>query len=317
MSHVGLARRHRASSGLSGPLAALAVVAAACSAAPTPGPAGARGAAAPLSLAAEDRMVVVPAGRYIRGSTPEERATAYEEHFGTAGHDTARTEKWFDREADRTVSELPAFRIDSMPVTQAQYAEIVLAGQARAPSIDSADDTDLARWRAQGVTLDVPTLRARLTWRDGRPPDGREDHPVVLVSWNDAERYCGWRGALRGEKRRLPTAEEFEKAARGTGGMAYPWGNVFEADKLNSAAGGPGDTMPVGTYPAGASPFGLLDMAGNVLHWTATPAGDNAMVVKGSGWTAFAGVGRGAWLDRRARTERDLAVGFRCAADAP
>jgi toxoflavin biosynthesis protein ToxD len=295
-------------------LAALAILGA-CSAAPGHGPAGVRGAAAPLSLAADDRMVVVPAGRFIKGSTPEERATAYDAHLETSGNDTARTEEWFDREADRTVGTLPAFRIDLMPVTQAEFAELVVAEGVAAPSIDRSNDDDLARWRARGVTLDIPTLRARLTWRDGRPPDGREGHPVVLVSWSDAERYCAWRGTLRGERRRLPTADEFEKAARGEGGMAYPWGNVFEADKLNSA-GGPADTTPVGTYPAGASPFGLLDMAGNVQQWTATRADDDAMVVKGSAWTAFAGRGRGASLDSRARGERDVLVGFRCAGDA-
>jgi toxoflavin biosynthesis protein ToxD len=290
----------------------LAIIMAACSAAPAPSaPGGARAGHAPLSLAAEDRMVVVPAGRYIKGSTPEERATAYDDHGSTAGNDTARTERWFDREADRTVAELPSFRIDPMPVTQAQFAELVVAEQVAAPAIDEAG------WQAQGLPQDFASYRDRFVWRDGRPPDGREDHPVVLVSWSDAVRYCAWRGALHGEKRRLPTADEFEKAARGASGMAYPWGNVFEADKLNSAVQGPGDTTPVGTYPAGASPFGLLDMAGNVLHWTATPASGDAMVVKGSTWLAFGGLGRGASHDRRARGERHVLVGFRCAADAP
>jgi toxoflavin biosynthesis protein ToxD len=294
----------------------LAVVAAACSAAPAAQGPGARAVSAPLSLAAEDRMVVVPAGRYIKGSTPEERATAYDDHQSTAGHDTARTEKWFEREVDRTVGELAAFRIDPMPVTQAQFAELVAAERMPPPSLDAASEADQARWQAQGVRDDLASLRALLAWRDGRPPDGREDHPVVLVSWSEAERYCVWRGAARGEKRRLPTADEFEKAARGASGMAYPWGNTFEADHLNSAVKGPGDTTPVGTYSAGASPYGLLDMAGNVLHWTATLV-DGEVIVKGSAWTAFAGLGRGAALDRRPRTARDVLVGFRCAADAP
>lgn len=295
----------------------LVVVAVACSATPAAQGPGARGASAPLSFAAEDRMVVVPAGRYIKGSTPEERATACDDHMATAGHDTARAEKWFEREVDRTVAELAAFRIDPMPVTQAQFAELVAAERVPAPSLDAAGEADQARWQAQGVHDDLASLRVRLTWRDGRPPDGREDHPVVLVSWSEAERYCAWRGALRGDRRRLPTADEFEKAARGATGMAYPWGNVFEPDHLNSAVKGPGDTTPVGTYPAGASPYGLLDMAGNVLHWTATPADGDAVIVKGSAWTAFAGLGRGAALDRRPRAARDVLVGFRCAADAP
>lgn len=287
------------------------IVLAACSAGPASARhAPARDVQASLSLAADDRMIVIPAGRYVAGSTPEERATAYDDHRSTSGDDAARIGKWFEREADRHLAELPAFRIDLMPVTQAQFAELVMTGQAAAPSIDEAG------WRAQGLD-DFASYGPRFVWRDGRPPDGREDHPVVLVSWNDAERYCAWRGSLRGEKRRLPAADELEKAARGDGGMAYPWGNVFEADKLNSAVKGPADTTPVGSYVDGASPYGVLDMAGNVLQWSATRADGDAMVVKGSSWRSFAGIGRGAFFDKRAKAERHVLVGFRCAADAP
>jgi toxoflavin biosynthesis protein ToxD len=265
---------------------------------------------APLSLAADERMIAIPAGRFILGSTPEERAAAYEDHLATGGDDSARTDRRFDREADRASAQLPAFRIDLMPVTQAQFDEFVLEQPAAAPVLDEAG------WREQGMTENFATHGSRFVWRAGRPPDGREDHPVVLVSWTDAGRYCAWRGAARGEPRRLPTAAEFEKAARGESGMAYPWGNVFEADKLNSAVGGPGDTTPVGSYTAGASPYGVLDMAGNVMQWTATPGADGTIVVKGSAWDAYAGTGRGASQDARAKDGRYLRVGFRCAADA-
>ena len=61
------------------------------------------------------------------------------------------------------------------------------------------------------------------------------DHPVVLVTWTEADRYCRWRGEQRGEGRRLPSEDEYEKAARGDGGLAYPWGNAYEPDKLDSA----------------------------------------------------------------------------------
>ena len=292
-------------------LTGLVGLAAACAGAPMAASPSNPGhvAHAPLSLAADERMVVIPAGRFVAGSTPEERATAYDNHVVAAGNDLARTEKWFDREAERHVVDVGAYRIDLMPVTQSQFAEFVLLERGAAPSIDQA------AWPAQGIALDVATARARYAWRDSKPPVGREEHPVVLVTWDDADRYCRWRGTLRGERRRLPTADEFEKAARGDGGLAYPWGNGFEADKLNSAIGGPGDTTPVGNYATGASPYGLLDMAGNVLQWTATPA-DGEMVVKGSDWHAFAGLGRGASIDRRPRSGRFVVVGFRCAADA-
>jgi formylglycine-generating enzyme required for sulfatase activity len=265
---------------------------------------------ASLSLAADQQMIVIPAGQYIAGSTPEERAAAYEDYELTSGHDTAKESHWFDHEEDRHAANLPAFKIDLMPVTQAEYAEFVAAGKAIAPQIDEA------AWKAQGFAQDYVTQVARFVWKDGRPLVGREDHPVVLVTWDEADRYCKWRGEQRGEPRRLPTAAEFEKAARGDGGIAYPWGNVYDATKLNSAVKGPNDTVPVGGFTNGASQYGVLGMAGNVFQWTSTPFGNGQMTVKGSAWEDFGGLGRGAGAHGRAKNVRHVIVGFRCAADA-
>ncbi len=265
---------------------------------------------AQLSSAADERMVSIPAGRFIAGSTLEERAAAYDDYLESSGHDTAREHDWFANEADRHIEQMPAFRIDLMPVTQVEYAEFVATGGAPAPAIDEA------AWKAQGFAQDYATQVVRFVWSDGRPPNGREDHPVVLVTYREAERYCGWRGKQRGEPRRLPTSAEFEKAARGDGGFAYPWGNTYEPDKLNSSIKGPHDTTPVGTYAHGASPYGVLDLAGNVFQWTSTPDGAKR-VVKGSAWEDFAGVGRAASSHSRAIDARHVIVGFRCAADAP
>lgn len=276
-----------------------------------PAPQHPQAAGAPLSLAADARMVTVPAGQFIAGSTPEERAGAYDDYQATAGTDAARTNRWFDHEEERHIEQQPAFRIDLLPVTQAQFAEFVAAGHVPAPTIDEA------AWKAQGFAQPYATEVARFVWRDGRPPIGREDHPVVLVTWTEADRYCAWRGELKGVPRRLPSAHEFEKAARGDAGVAYPWGNAFEPGKLNSAVDGPGDTMPAGSFVAGASPYGALDMAGNVFQWTASPfAPGGEMTVKGSAWEDFAGLGRGASGHGRAKSARHVIVGFRCAADA-
>jgi toxoflavin biosynthesis protein ToxD len=264
---------------------------------------------ADLSVAADERMIGVPAGDYILGSTPEERATAYDDYQQSAGTDAAREAKWFDSEQDRTIAELPAFHIDLMPVTQAQYAEMVIAGKAKAPMIDEPT------WKAQGFAQDFATEVVRFVWRDGRPPHGREDHPVVLVTNAEAASYCAWRGEQRGEKRRLPTAAEFEKASRGEIGLTYPWGNAFDATKLNSAVSGPKDTTPAGEFNDGASPFGVLELAGNVFQWTSTPEQGDRMIVKGSAWEDFAGLGRGASRHGRAKGARHVIVGFRCAAD--
>lgn len=291
------------------PRAPLIVACAACAACGgPPAPAPPSSSVAPLSLAADARMVPIPAGPYIAGSTPEERAAAYDDYRASAGHDAARAQRWFEREEGRRVEALPAFRVDLLPVTQVAYAEFVAAGGAPPPAIDEA------AWKAQGFAQDYAAQVARYVWRDARAPRGREEHPVVLVTWDEARRYCAWRGRERGEARRLPTSAELEKAARGEAGLAYPWGNVFEADKLNGAASGVGDTTPVGSYPEGASPYGVLELAGNVFHWTSTRSGGE-VIVKGSAWEDHAGVGRGASRHGRPPGARHVIVGFRCAAD--
>jgi len=100
---------------------------------------------------------------------------------------------------------------------------------------------------------------------------GRETHPVVCVTWNDAWAYCRWAGG------RLPTEAQWEKAARGTDGKEYPWGNTWDRNRCNWHEGpkvsGMADiysgrgTAPVGSFPSGVSPYGVHDMAGNVWEW--------------------------------------------------
>ncbi|MGQ9626792.1 MAG: formylglycine-generating enzyme family protein [Anaerolineae bacterium] len=88
------------------------------------------------------------------------------------------------------------------------------------------------------------------------------DHPVVSVDWNQAKAYSEWAGG------RLPTEAEWEKTARGTDGRIWPWGDEWDANKVNSWEAGPHHITKVGSYPTGASPYGALDMAGNVWEWT-------------------------------------------------
>ncbi|MEO6773012.1 MAG: SUMF1/EgtB/PvdO family nonheme iron enzyme [Kofleriaceae bacterium] len=281
---------------------------AACSAPPPIHP---NTAGAPLSLAADAQMVTIPAGQFVAGSTPEERATAYDDFLATSGKDTAREHAWFDGEDDRHVEHLLAYRIDLMPVTQSEYAELVLAGGVRAPAIDEA------AWKAQGLAQDYATVVSRFVWKDNLPPPSKLDHPVVLVTYDEAAAYCAWRGAQRGEPRRLPTAAEYEKAARGAEGLAYPWGNTYDPDKLDSAVKGPGDTIAVGELTTGASAYGVLGMAGNAFEWTSTPFSGTKRTVKGSAFEDYGGVGRGAGRHGRTPNLRAPVIGFRCAADAP
>jgi formylglycine-generating enzyme required for sulfatase activity len=122
-------------------------------------------------------------------------------------------------------------------------------------------------------------------WEDGRPPEGKENHPVVTLSWHDAMAYCQWLSEVTGKPYRLPSEAEWEKAARGglgipapqgnqlagnpVPGRLYPWGDQWDPRRCSADQGNKGDTTPVGQYsPRGDSPYGCADMAGNVFEWT-------------------------------------------------
>jgi formylglycine-generating enzyme required for sulfatase activity len=105
-------------------------------------------------------------------------------------------------------------------------------------------------------------------WKLGKLPSGKEDDPVAYVSWYDAVAYCRWLAEVTGKPYGLPSEAEWEKGARGSDGRIYPWGNRWNEMRCNSGEGVPMDTAPVGAYLEGASPYGLLDMAGNVWEWT-------------------------------------------------
>jgi len=105
-------------------------------------------------------------------------------------------------------------------------------------------------------------------WAERKSPPGKADHPVNEAAWDEAMAYCGWLSEVTGRAYSLPSEAEWEKGARGTDGRIYPWGKQWDATRCNADKGNQGDTTPVDAYPQGASPYGVLDMAGNVWEWT-------------------------------------------------
>lgn len=221
-------------------------------------------------------------------------------------------------EAPREARVAP-FRLMRREVTNRDFAEFIAA---------TGYITDPERRGAGFVWTDTWREVRGAEWRRPAGPEssisGLDDHPVVQVSARDAAAYCAWRGL------RLPAEHEWEFAARGPSGRRYPWGDDrpvqrgvpranFGADRCCApdASDGYARTAPVGTYPEGASPFGVLDLAGNVWEWTASPyrAASGDIALRGGGWGNDAYGLRAAY---RHGNPPDIGldmVGFRCAGD--
>lgn len=250
---------------------------------------------APLGDIIIGEQVEVPEGSFIMGCDPQQNGG-----FNCLGSELP----------GRAVT-LSAFLIDKYEVTNTQYRDCVADGGCREPrSTNSQTRTDYYT----NPEYDL--------------------YPVVFVSYQDAQDFCEWAGM------RLPTEAEWEKAASSEGHLAYPWGSedpdctlANSRNNLNATAC-VGDTTAVGSYPQGASAFGIMDMAGNVWEWVADyydadyysvspaenpqgPESGSERVVRGGGWS-------GGWRYLRSASRAfDLPfysgadLGFRCAADLP
>ena len=240
----------------------------------------------------------IPAGAFLMGSKPGNKL-ASEDEF-----------------PQRSV-ELPAYRIGRYPVTMGQYQRFVEDG--------GYSKKRRACWSDEGWEWrELVKVTSPEYWDDKR--FNVLNHPVVGVSWYEAEAYCAWLRETSDRPFRLPSEAEWEKAARGTDGKEWPWGDEFSAEKANTMEGRIGGTSAVGCYPGGASPYGCLDMAGNVWQWTADwfgpypgstfkseAFGEKYRVVRGGSWNDDQFIARCAIRLRNIPDFRLIYVGFRVA----
>jgi formylglycine-generating enzyme required for sulfatase activity len=235
----------------------------------------------------EMSLIPVPAGPFTMGTGAGEVDRLAGE-FELAKTWAARG--YFSREQPQHRVTLPAYLIGRHAVTVGQFRAFVEAGGYR----------EQRYWTAAAWAWCEVTKRSRPDYWDDGTWAGDERLPVVGVSWYEAAAYCRWLGEATGRDFRLPTEAEWEKAARGSDGRIFPWGDRFDADRCNVRAGGLDRTVPVGRFsPAGDSPYGCAEMVGNVSEWTLTrytpypydardgrddPAGGAERVTRGGSW---------------------------------
>jgi formylglycine-generating enzyme required for sulfatase activity len=256
---------------------------------------------------ADGKFAFIPAGEFISGSDRQERDYGYRisaeavvtEHTNqndpakiAAAEARLKDDRWFERESDRQTHSLDSFCLAKNLVTNVEYQEFVLATGHRSPGITEAE------YQTQGFLVHPYAEVKKFLWQGDDFPDGEANHPVVLVAYNDAIAYAQWRSQQDGHSYRLPTALEWEKAARGTDGRYFPWGNQWRDDATNWGEK-LGHTSAVGAFPLSRSIYGIEDMAGNVFEYTSTlqeTAGKpTRAVMKGCSWDDLPGFCRSAY----------------------
>jgi len=259
---------------------------------PTPAPGSTR-----VRPADGRMMVYVPEGNFSMGQASVQALAECRNFFNDC------QASWFtDEQPPHNVS-LQAYWIDRTEVSNFAYAKCVEAGACQPPASSSSH-----------------------THTSYYPNSQYADYPVINVDWDRARSYCQWVGG------RLPTEAEWEKAARGTDGRTYPWGNSLPACSL-AAFGEPDycadDASPVDSYPSGASPYGALNLAGNVSEWVndwygdafyaqllqANPAGPDSgqeRVIRGGAWNLNPNFIRTTNRDHQSPDTSNDYIGFRC-----
>jgi formylglycine-generating enzyme required for sulfatase activity len=280
----------------------LALVVSACSGSgPTPTP----GVGSTMVRGKDNAlMVYVPAGQFQMGSAENDPDA-------------------FDNEKPQHTVYLDAFWIDQTEVTNAQFAAFL------------NEQGNQTQGRTTWLQLESEYCLIEQVSGEYRPKSGYDDHPVVVVSWYGADAYCAWVGA------RLPTEAEWEYAARGPDGYIYPWGDTFDGERLSFCDAnctydwkntdyddGYAKTAPVGSFEAGASWCGALDMAGNVWEWVSDwydnhypsapqtnptgPATGGSKVLRGGSWSYVSNIVRSASRNGNRPSDGYGNMGFRC-----
>lgn len=259
-------------------------------------------------------MVYVPAGEFILGS---------DERFVLEDNSNNRKVADAYSIAPFVLSPLPekkifldGFYISILEVTNREYQHFIEDGGYQKREFWSEDGWSYIK----KMNISIPEY-----WMDGEEyhsGPGFPDYPVVGVTWYEAQAYAKWAG------KRLPTEEEWEKAARATDGRVWPWGNKFSESRLNSYETGLKGSVPVGLFVLGTSPFQIMDMAGNVLEWTSTryngpsleqyPYNDEA-ILRGGSWRYSSEFAKSMtrirhWVGERAH-DCSKSTGFRLARD--
>ena len=263
----------------------------------------------------DSAFVFIPSGEFILGSDRQERDFAYQisaKSIAKTEKDIAQAEQklrqtgWFNRETNRQVSNLNSFCISRNLVTNQEYQEFIQATNYRSPGISATE------YQQQGFLVHPYTKVQGFLWDGKTYPSGKEQHPVVLVSYQDALAYADWLKTMTGNNYRLPTAPEWEKAARGESGNYFPWGNNWQSEATNAAVSGLNYTSAIASFPLSKSIYGVEDMAGNVFEYTSSlKFAGSRVVMKGCSWDDLPGFCRAAYSHTRPVDSHHILFGFR------
>lgn len=285
------------------------------------------------------KIVYIPGGEFTMGFSADDAVDVCYQYFAVCDR-----KEYLDEEPPHQVR-LDPYWIDQTEVTFGQYAKCMEDGVCQYSDSEAiqclnfdncdieSDISDLNEYLKPGFNHGgiyirvggINTLMKDLVYIKGSV----KNQPVVDVNWDDARIYCEWAGG------RLPTEAEWEFASRGDDGRVFPWGNEkITKDRANfdNRANKEFRTKDVGSYPSGASPFGVLDMTGNVSEWVADfyqrdyysvspvdnpsgPEGSNYRVIRGGSWFEWADFSRTTKRFHNGPTNFDVLYGFRCAMD--